>query len=506
MRTFVLATLGLLPCACLGPNPWLITDGETDASGDGDSSGDDPTGDGDGDTTGDGDGDTTGDGDGDGDPCSNGNQDGDETDLDCGGSCMPCDPGAGCQNEGDCNSGVCDQGMCAAPSCGDDVLNGTELAIDCGGSCRFCEHSGLITEFDDFEASDALMPGVTMYDDGSFALLYVGLQSVELRLRWFDELAEPLGPGVQLTSAITMPIFGSHTVVAGELANHVAYAVMNGLEDGVSSSRDTFMVERGPDSAAQHWSIYQGPDVVSFADMVLDGDISTFVWQQNDKLWLRRRDFTLADNGFIDLPIEVDPASAQYNGLEPALARANDVTVVAWVRCPVANPDQCTIALRQFDDIWLDLGPVTLPSFAASLGSPQVAVAEDGRVAVAFVDEDANEVWAAMFDADLQLEAEPWLLQGNLPTGGFDPAPDTVALADGSFAFAWPDGNDNRVHIRRFIAANTPLVTNVGDEAPWPTTEDPFWVRLATANNLVVVTWSGKLDGVYQIQGQVLSY
>src|SRR5690606_9610094 len=137
---------------------------------------------------------------------------------------------------------------------------------------------------------------------------------------------------------------------------------------------------------------------------------------------------------------------------------------------------------------------------------PQLAIAEDGRIAVVFYDQDPRDLWAVMFDAELQLDGAPWKLQSNLMTGGFTPSADVSALTDGSFVFAWPDANDQRVHIRRFVAPDTPLVTNVGDEAPWPATDSPFWVRLSTASNLVVVTWSGRLDGVFQIQGQVLSY
>ena len=111
-------------------------DGDGDP-GDGDGDGDGDTGDGDGDP-GDGDGDT-GDGDGDapgvcgdgvvdeGELCDDGNEDetdactslcappacddmlvsGDETDLDCGGSCGPCGAGLGCLGDIDCASGSC---------------------------------------------------------------------------------------------------------------------------------------------------------------------------------------------------------------------------------------------------------------------------------------------------------------------------------------------------------------------------------------------------------------
>ena len=65
---------------------------------------------------------------------------GSETDVDCGGSCAPankCANGLGCLIGGDCQSGVCDPmaETCSAPACDDGVLNGDETDVDCGGSC-----------------------------------------------------------------------------------------------------------------------------------------------------------------------------------------------------------------------------------------------------------------------------------------------------------------------------------------------------------------------------------
>ena len=76
-----------------------------------------------------------------GDPCANGIQDGDETDVDCGGSCPArCGDGDGCADGDDCDSGVCaDDGTCAPPACDDGVQNGDETGVDCGGSCPACD-------------------------------------------------------------------------------------------------------------------------------------------------------------------------------------------------------------------------------------------------------------------------------------------------------------------------------------------------------------------------------
>lgn len=62
--------------------------------------------------------------------CVNGVQDGDETDVDCGGAvCAPCDDGQGCQNDVDCVSAFCDDGTCAP--CATD--------LDCAVTFTFCD-------------------------------------------------------------------------------------------------------------------------------------------------------------------------------------------------------------------------------------------------------------------------------------------------------------------------------------------------------------------------------
>jgi hypothetical protein len=68
------------------------------------------------------------------DRCSDRVLDGDETDIDCGGSCGTCGAGAVCALASDCESGACD-GHCAAPTCSDGRLDGFESDLDCGSPC-----------------------------------------------------------------------------------------------------------------------------------------------------------------------------------------------------------------------------------------------------------------------------------------------------------------------------------------------------------------------------------
>jgi hypothetical protein len=74
--------------------------------------------------------------------CTDGVQNCDETDVDCGGSwCPPCPNGQGCLVDGDCRSGVCIGNTCQVPTCSDFVTNGSESDVDCGGSCTACPDS-----------------------------------------------------------------------------------------------------------------------------------------------------------------------------------------------------------------------------------------------------------------------------------------------------------------------------------------------------------------------------
>ncbi|PIN68549.1 hypothetical protein COV93_09035 [Candidatus Woesearchaeota archaeon CG11_big_fil_rev_8_21_14_0_20_43_8] len=73
--------------------------------------------------------------------CDDGIKNGDETGIDCGGSCFAnCGPGSGCYQDSDCSIGmVCDvlTGLCTKTSdtCKNGIPDSNEAGIDCGGVC-----------------------------------------------------------------------------------------------------------------------------------------------------------------------------------------------------------------------------------------------------------------------------------------------------------------------------------------------------------------------------------
>ena len=84
--------------------------------------------------------------------CQDHRQDGVETDADCGGGfCTACVLGKGCLVDPDCLSLACDALTltCINNSCADHRTDGDETDVDCGGSCQPCSSgSGCHTSFD----------------------------------------------------------------------------------------------------------------------------------------------------------------------------------------------------------------------------------------------------------------------------------------------------------------------------------------------------------------------
>ena len=75
-----------------------------------------------------------------GSQCTDGARDGNETDVDCGGSCPRCAVGRACAIDQDCSSDACEpvSKLCLMPGCIDQQLDGDETDVDCGGSCSPC--------------------------------------------------------------------------------------------------------------------------------------------------------------------------------------------------------------------------------------------------------------------------------------------------------------------------------------------------------------------------------
>jgi hypothetical protein len=100
--------------------------------------------------------------------CSNAKKDGDETGLDCGGTCSPCKDGGGCKVGPDCESHVCTGGACLTAACDDKAKNGDETDVDCGGgTCSKCGPDQACTAGEDCASAKCVaMKCASTCDDG----------------------------------------------------------------------------------------------------------------------------------------------------------------------------------------------------------------------------------------------------------------------------------------------------------------------------------------------------
>eukprot|EP00735_Rhodelphis_limneticus_P012332 TRINITY_DN5569_c0_g1::TRINITY_DN5569_c0_g1_i1::g.9344::m.9344 TRINITY_DN5569_c0_g1::TRINITY_DN5569_c0_g1_i1::g.9344 ORF type:complete len:334 (-),score=34.82,CD34_antigen/PF06365.7/0.12,DUF2762/PF10960.3/0.23 TRINITY_DN5569_c0_g1_i1:251-1165(-) len=114
--------------------------------------------------------------------CHDGEANGDETDVDCGTSCPKCQVTQLCQVDKDCDTGYCGQFTwdsaghltdlrCLKPICTDGVENGDETDVDCGGSCDSCPA----------KESNTTLIIIVVCSVGGFALLVVLLLSAYYR-------------------------------------------------------------------------------------------------------------------------------------------------------------------------------------------------------------------------------------------------------------------------------------------------------------------------------------
>jgi hypothetical protein len=345
-----------------------------------------------------------------------------------------------------------------------------------------------------------------MFADTSFAMTYRG--PMKARARWFDEFGEATGADVEVSDAITFSIDAPIRLVAGAGMDAQIHVVEPGL-DLMSMSSDLFLVRRDPSSVVSKSRVNLASKNVSIGDLSVDGSRVTIVWVEDNKVLVRRWDYDVGGGTWIDItPFVAETEPGTYLGKDPALTRDSaGKVVVAWIRYPTLNMDdsKSDVVLRRFDAGWVDAGPVVVSTNIAYYLNPQVAIADDGRVAAVWTWLDLGNISirARLLDEDFVPIGQQWDLQSQLPIAS---RADVAALSDGSFAFAWADRSQDRVHLRRYIGPDEPKLAELGDEAPWPGVSDPDTVSISSVANRLVVVWSGTVDMVTQLQGQVLSF
>ncbi|MBN2112458.1 hypothetical protein JW707_05160 [Candidatus Woesearchaeota archaeon] len=108
--------------------------------------------------------------------CNNSELDTGETDIDCGGTCLPCTEGKSCLINADCLSMYCKNGTCAAAACDDLIHNGDESDVDCGGTCKPCAIGYLCRENSDCETGNC-QSGICGEPDPCFNQILDGIET-----------------------------------------------------------------------------------------------------------------------------------------------------------------------------------------------------------------------------------------------------------------------------------------------------------------------------------------
>ena len=121
--------------------------------------------------------------------CSDGVRDGNETDIDCGGSCLDCGNGLACSVNGDCQSGQCLNGTCAGPQvslpfwlsyCSEPTCGGAPLVVkvcpETNPGCTPTRATTIVPQLDGRQINQILFP--VQHPEGSILSLVSGSGTV----------------------------------------------------------------------------------------------------------------------------------------------------------------------------------------------------------------------------------------------------------------------------------------------------------------------------------------
>ena len=252
--------------------------------------------------------------------CDNGARDGDESDVDCGGSCTPCpqldscrvdtdcvtnvcgaagvclaadcaeecggscDPcaaGADCSVNLDCASTVCVGGVCAPASCANGARDEDESDVDCGGSCAPCAVGGSCREASDCASFTCRGEGICR--DGCFAVNGVDCAAVQITTLQGPELAAD----AEFGAAVAMR---GERLVVGAPGRRAVYVYARNSEDPTGWSLEHELTPTETEGIARFGAtLALGENTLAvgapFADVAAPGGGAAFVFRFDGERW-----------------------------------------------------------------------------------------------------------------------------------------------------------------------------------------------------------------------------
>ncbi len=152
------------------------------------------------------------------------------------------------------------------------------------------------------------------------------------------------------------------------------------------------------------------------------------------------------DGSMVVPPFQVNE-DAEFNDVDPALARNGDRVLFAWATDDGMGPHNLSVRLRAFDDAGVAVGPERRLAIDANAWMVKVAATEDGFLLVGSLGDDelnAFQLFALAIDRDGMPVGEPSRV-AMAPESQSNPA---LVVAEGAAVVAWTEGSQDTETVR----------------------------------------------------------
>jgi DUF971 family protein len=431
---------------------------------------------------------------------------GDETDVDCGGSCgATCEVGELCGGSGDCIEGVCEFGVCSMPDCGDGVENGDETDLDCGGSCgATCQPTeGCMVDGDCEQGVCDTMAGTCAFPACN--------DTVQNQ----DETDVDCGGAVCGATCDTDEVcFGDDDCISGVCTLALCQdptcddEVMNGLEDGVDCGvACPFPCPIGGEETVNTTTTdFQTQPAIATAP---DASFSVVVWSSfpvaalaqdgsGSGVFAQMYDNTGAPMGG-EFQVNGTGADAVGNQEKPSVDAYNGGFVVTW-ESESGDGDGEGVRFRRFDSTGSALGSEATANETTGLNqqNPDIGLDASGNFVICWEAQVSTfEIFCRLFGAGGV--AATGEFQVNTTTANSQQLPVVDRSAGGDFVVAWQsagdqDGDQIGVFARAYGAAGAAATPEFQVNTTTTGNQQEPYVGVAPAGNYTIIWTSDDAD------------